>query len=128
MPWAAVAGAVISSYSAQKQQDKAKKDAKDLTKDEFGRERWLAEQQRKWNLEDRKYKEDAIAGFRGFAPDKAKTFNGVAFQNPAPTSTAGLADFDPNDPNALRNKKPVEYGLRDEDYAAKPKPLMAGGM
>lgn len=119
MPWAAVAGAVITSYSAQKQQDKAKKDTQDLSREGFQRQAWLDQQQRKWNLEDRKYVEDSIGEFKGFAPESATTFNGQQFQSPAPTNTGGLANFDPNTPGAL--------ATQDDPNYMKPKPLMMSG-
>jgi len=121
MPWAVAATVVVGAYSSyqdQKAKDKASKDDKEMTELGFQRQAWLDQQQRKWNLEDRKYKEDAIAGFRGFAPDSARTFNGVAVQAPAPTNTGGLMNFDPNKPGALGNV----------DEMGKPKPLMTGGM
>lgn len=122
MPWGVVATAAVAaygSYEEQKAQDDARKDNKELTELGFNRERWLNEQQRKWNLEDRKYVEDAVAGFRQYAPESATNFGGKPFQTPERTSTAGLAAFDPNKPGA------IQYGLTDEDYA-KPKPLMGG--
>jgi hypothetical protein len=125
VPWGVVgmaAAAAYGSYEDQKAQEDARKDNKEMTELGFQRQAWLDQQQRKWNLEDRKYVEDATAGFRGFAPEMARNMNGVQVQTPTPTSTEGLAQFDPNKPGA------IEFGLKDEDYA-KPKPLMsAGGM
>ena len=57
MPWGVVATAAVAaygSYEEQKAQDDARKENKELTELGFNRERWLNEQQRKWNLEDRK--------------------------------------------------------------------------
>ena len=114
MGWGALATAAVaaySSYSDQKDKEDSRKDQKDLSQLGFQRQNWLDQQQRKWNLEDRKYKEDAIAGFRQFAPASASTFNGSQFQTPPPTSTEGLAAFDPNVPGAI---------------GPKPKPLLEG--
>lgn len=122
MPWAVAATAVIgaySSYEEQKAQEDAQKDSKEMSELGFQRQAWLDQQQRKWNLEDRKYVEDSIGGFRGFAPQSANVFQGQAFQQPKPTTTEGLQDFDPNKPGAM------QFGLNDDDYA-KPKPLMGG--
>lgn len=107
MPWAAVAGAVITAYASSRDKDKESKDNKTSTELGFQRQAWLDEKQRKWGLEDRQYKEDAIAGFRGFAPESANTFNGVAFNEPERTSTEGLADFDPNRKGAINRPKPL---------------------
>jgi len=90
---ATAAAAAYNSYSARKQKDKDKKDASDLSKEGFRRQAWLDQQSRKWQLEDRKYKEDAIGGFRNAGPYTADSFPG--FQTPTPTSTAGLSDWDP---------------------------------
>lgn len=122
MPWGVVATAAVAaygSYEEQKAQDDARKENKELTELGFNRQNWLDQQQRKWNLEDRQYVEDSVAGFRQYAPESATNFGGKPFQTPERTSTAGLAAFDPNKPGA------IQYGLTDEDYA-KPKPLMGG--
>lgn len=123
MPWGVVATAAVTAYSSyqdQKDKDKARKEDKEMTELGFQRQNWLDQQQRKWNLEDRQYKEDAIGGFRQYAPEMATNFQGKPFQTPERTSTEGLAAFDPNKPGA------IQYGLTDEDYYAKPKPLMGG--
>ena len=121
MPWAVAATAVVgaySSYQEQKDKEDARKDEKDMSELGFQRRSWLDQQQRKWNLEDRKYKEDSIGGFRSFAPESARTFNGQPVVAPTPTSTSGLAEFDPNKPGA------IHFGLPDDPK--KPKPLMGG--
>ena len=71
----------------------------------FQRQAWLNQQDRKFALEDRKYVEDSIGGFRGFAPEAARTFNGQPVTPPTPTSMEGLADWDPN------KEKAMSYGL-----------------
>lgn len=91
-----IAGTVIKAYAANKAAKKAKQDTQEMTAEGFQRQAWLDQQQRKYALDDRKYKEDAIAGFRQFAPDYAKTFNGQPVGIPAATDTSGLADWDPN--------------------------------
>ena len=121
MPWAVAATAVVGAYSSyqdQKDKEDARKNDKELTELGFQRQAWLDEKKRKYDLEDRKYKEDAIGGFRAFAPESAKTFNGQPVVAPTPTSTSGLAEFDPNKPGA------IQFGLPDDAY--NPKPLMGG--
>lgn len=112
MPWGVVATAAVSAYSSysdQKDKDKARKDNKLDTAEGFNRENYLQQQQRKWKLEDRKYVEDATAGFRQYAPAMATSFQGKPFQEPTPTDTSGLANFDPNKPIVYEdpNKKPL---------------------
>lgn len=94
---ATVAGAAISAYGAKKQGDAAAKGSKAQLKQEkeeserkFQRDAYLGELARKWGLEDRRYKEDAVGGFRQFAPASAQA------EQPKLTTTEGLADFDPN--------------------------------
>lgn len=116
MPWGVVATAAVAAYSSYEEQQAAEdkeKNNKELSELGFQRRAWLDQQQRKWNLEDRKYVEDAVGGFRPFAPAMATNFNGTPVQSPAGTSTSGLMEFDPNKPGALTS--------------AKPKPLMTAG-
>lgn len=93
---AAVAGTVIKSYSDRKAAKQQQDTQKEMTEEGFQRQAWLDQQQRKYALEDRKYKEDAVASFRPYAPESAKTFNGQPVGIPAVTDTSGLADWDPN--------------------------------
>lgn len=104
---AAIAGSVIKSYSDNKARKKAKDDQQEMSQEGFQRQAWLDQQQRKYALEDRKYKEDAIAGFRPYAPDSAKTFNGQPVFTPAETDTSGLADWDPNKKGNLPLMPPI---------------------
>src|SRR5690242_10077346 len=97
---AAAAGAVITAYGAKKAGDAQAKGAKNANKmteqeaeREFNRNRWLAETQHMWQLQDRQYKEDAISGFRSYATNHALK---AGLSEPERTSVAGLADFDPN--------------------------------
>jgi len=113
MPWGVVATAAVAAYEEQKAAEEKQKDDKEMSELGFQRQAWLDQQQRKWNLEDRKYVEDAVGGFRPFAPAMATNFNGTPVQSPAGTSTSGLMEFDPNKPGALTS--------------AKPKPLMTAG-
>jgi hypothetical protein len=94
-------GAGLSAMDAKKQADKDSKANKLATEQGFNRERWLQEQGRKWQLEDRQRGEKRIKNFRGFAPDSARNYNGVAVIAPEETSTEGLADFDPNQTGLL---------------------------
>ena len=134
MPWGVVATAAVAAYGSyedQKQKEKDSKDNKEMSELGFQRQAWLDQQQRKWNLEDRKYKEEAVGGFRDMAPDSAKTFNGKPVQSPAYTDTsAGLMGFDPNKPGSINASGQQyggqQFGLPDDAYM-KPKPLMMGG-
>ena len=92
----AAVGAAYGAYSENQAQGRAEKNRKELDELGFNRERWLAEQQRAYKLQDRQYVEDSIGGFRGFAPDYANSFNGQPVTPPQRTSTEGLMDFDPN--------------------------------
>lgn len=102
---ATVVGAGVSAYGASKDADKAAKNDKLASEKGFNRERFLQEQGRKWQLEDRQRGEKRIKNFRGFAPDSARTYNGVAVVAPEETSTAGLADFNPEQTGLLAKPK-----------------------
>jgi hypothetical protein len=86
---AAAAAAAYDSYESGKQRDEAREDSKEMSAGDFKRRAWLDQQQRKFALEDRRYKEDAIAGYRPY-------YTGPEVQPPAMTTTEGLADWDPN--------------------------------
>lgn len=103
----AAAGAAYQGYKGNKAKEEDRKNADELSELGFQRQAWLDQQSRKWALEDRRYKEDAIAGFRGFAPESANTFNGTPFQTPAPTTTTGLADWNPNEEGAIDFGGPI---------------------
>lgn len=93
----AAAGAAYGDYSKKKAaKEAAKTEAKNsslATKEGFQRQAWLDQQDRKYALEDRKYKEDAMGGFRNAGPYTEKMFPG--FTQPQATSTTGLADWNP---------------------------------
>lgn len=118
MGWiAAIGGAVISAYGAKKSGDAQAKGAKGAnqmseqeTEREFNRNRWLAEMQRKWQLQDRAYKENAVGGFRSFATNHAMK-SGLA--SPEVTSDAGLAEFDPNKTTVLQTAAAEKKALED---------------
>lgn len=114
---AGIAGAVISAYGQKKAGDAQAKGAKDANKmteqeseREFNRNRWLAEMQRKWQLQDRQYKEDAIGGFRSFATNHAMK---SGLSAPERTSDAGLADFDPNKTTVLQTAEAEKQALKN---------------
>lgn len=105
---ASIGGALISAYGQKKAGDASAKGAKDANKmteqeaeREFNRQRYLAETQRKWRLQDRQYKEGAIGGFRSYATNHALKAGLAA---PAGTSDAGLAEFDPNKTTVLQTQ------------------------
>jgi hypothetical protein len=87
-----VAAAAVSAYETDKENEQRKEDREDANLDSaesFARRAWLDQQQRKFELQDRQYKEDAIAGYRPF-------YTGPEVATPKPTTTQGLADWDPN--------------------------------
>lgn len=98
---AAVVGGIASSAASQKAAKNQNKmnyaDSRDLSELQFQQQQWLAEQSRKWNLEDyqrqQNYKEDAIAGFRNAAPPNTASKTGQWGPPPARTAvdTSGLA-------------------------------------
>lgn len=95
--WVALAAmavsAAYSSYDQNKQRNRAAQDQKDLSREGFARQAWLDQQQRRYALEDRKYREDAMGGFRNAGPFTEKDFPG--YTAPTPTTTTGLADWNP---------------------------------
>ena len=97
---AAAAASAYDGYEKNKQNEQAKQDTQDLSEGGFERQAWLAQQQRKFALQDRQYKEDAIAGYRPF-------YTGPAVATPPPTSTQGLADWDPNATDGNGKPKPI---------------------
>ena len=124
--WAAAAvvvGAGITAYGASQDAKSATKAGQKENEKNFQRDKFLAEQGRKWALEDRKRGEKRVANFRGFAPESAGNFNGQDVIAPDETSTSGLADFDPS--TGLRLNPGV---VIDPNKNVKPKtPLMTGG-
>lgn len=110
----AAVGAAYGAYSQNKAQKDAQKAGQEMSELGWQRQAWLDQQERKWALEDRRYVEDSIGGFRGFAPKGASTFNGQPVQAPTPTSTTGLADWNPNIKGGLVGQYPT-------------KPLLGGG-
>lgn len=90
---ATAAAAIYKGYSDKKAAKSAQDANKDLSKEGFARQTWLDQQARKYQLEDRKYKEDAMGGFKNAGPYTAANF--PDFQAPAPTTTTGLADWNP---------------------------------
>lgn len=78
--------AILGSVKSDKDKKDAAKQSAELSAEGFRRQSYLDQQQRKWQLEDRQYKENAIRGFAGY---------GQAGPQGNPTSTAGLANFNP---------------------------------
>lgn len=97
-----VGGAVLSgvaSSSAAKKQAQASKDQNEVN---FQQQAWLAQQQRLYQQEDKRAMQDKVGAFAAYAPDSAKTFNGVAVTRPDKVNPAsGLMDFDPNQVNSM---------------------------
>lgn len=84
---AITAGAAIAgSIKESKDKRDAQKAADVSTAESFRRQNYLDQQQRKWQLQDQAFKQNAIGGFRGF---------GQAGPTGTPVSTAGLADWNP---------------------------------
>ena len=78
--------AILGSVKSDKDKKDAAKQAGELSAEGFRRQAYLNEQARKWELEDRQYKENAVRGFAGY---------GQSGPQGNPTSTAGLASFNP---------------------------------
>jgi hypothetical protein len=108
-----VAGAAITAYGASEDSKDQSKAAKLNSELGFQREAWLDQQARKYALEDRRYVEDSIGGFRGFAPESARSFNGQPVQAPALTTTTGLADWNPNVRGAFNRPLVEEFGANN---------------
>lgn len=90
-----VGGALVSSYASSKSQSSQQKQQEQNTKEDnelnFQRQAWLAQQQRLWQLQDRKYKQNAIAGFKG------QWDTGGDIKPPNQDAEMGQLDqFDPN--------------------------------
>lgn len=93
----AVGGSLISGYMSSKAQKGAAKDNAELNAQEdelnFNRQAWLAQQKRLWQLQDRQYKQQAIAGFQG-QWDKGGDIK-------PPNQNAEMSQLDNFDPNKL---------------------------
>jgi hypothetical protein len=123
--WIMLAGAVvgvagsIAQQSGENKQNKVKyQDQRDLDSLQLEQSNWAKQQQRVWDLQDlqraQNYKEDAIAGFRQYAPKNVSSNDGSWQAPPARTDTtgqqAGLAPVDANGQPYLldpRTGKPV---------------------
>lgn len=99
MAWAMVGAAAVSvvgGYMSSKAQSGAQKDQNKLTQQDeelnFQRQAWLAQQQRQWQLQDRAYKQQAIAGFSKYGKASGIT---------PPNQNAEMSQLDNFDPNKL---------------------------
>ena len=99
-----IGGAISGSAQASNQKDmtqaqiNAQADQSELN---FERQDWLAQQQRAWQLQDRQYKQQAIAGFsKDWAP------SGIT----PPNQNAELAQLNQFDPNKLGSVTTPNYG------------------
>jgi hypothetical protein len=113
--WIGLAVAVVGAYAKSKAQSNADKkadkmkyeDSRDLSDIEFQQQRWLNEQARTWQQQDKQfdlnYKENAIGGFRDAAPANVLTADGSYGTPPAPTQldTSGLAPTQANGQAAI---------------------------
>jgi hypothetical protein len=86
---AAAAASAYSAYQQNKNQEQAKQDSQDLSAGGFERQAWLAQQQRKFKLQDEQHTADAVSVYSPF-------YKGPAVGKVAPISQTGLADWDPN--------------------------------
>ena len=82
----AAGAAIVGSIQKDKADKRALDQSKEMSAEGFRRQNYLDQQSRKWQLEDRQYKENAIGGFRNY---------GIEGPTPGATSTAGLADWNP---------------------------------
>lgn len=97
-----VGGAVLSGVASSKAASKQAKASKEQDEINFQQQAWLAQQQRLYQQEDKRAMQDKIGAFAAYAPDSAKTFNGVAVTRPDKINPAsGLLDFDPNKVNSM---------------------------
>ena len=110
MSWGIVASAGIgliggmmnsgAQQSEQQQQNQYTQQDQELN---FQRQAWLAQQQRAWQLQDRQFKQQSIAEFRGdwgHNQDNIKPVN----------QDKELASLDQFDPNKLGSVGPTNYG------------------
>lgn len=121
---------VVGSIADQKKEDKAAKqsygDKSDLSTLDFEQKNWLEQQSHKWNLEDyartQNYKEDAIAGFRDYAPANAASATGEWQAPPARTTvdTTGLAATQANGQPLIYDPRTGEPILGNVPAPAKP--------
>lgn len=122
--WIGIAVAAVGAFASSKAQSASNKeankmkyeDARDLSNLEFEQNKWLNEQARVWQQEDKQfglnYKENAIGGFRDAAPPNVLTDDGSYGTPPAPTQldTSGLAPTQANGQPAIidpRTGKPM---------------------
>ena len=99
MTWIAVAsigasviGGIAQSKSAAKTAQQNNQYSKEDMELNFQRQAWLAQQQRAWQLQDRQFKADSIAGFSKFGAPSGIT---------PPNQNAELSQLDQFDPNKL---------------------------
>lgn len=99
MSWVAVgatAVSVVGGYMSSKASSGAAKDQNKLSAQEdelnFQRQAWLAQQQRMWQLQDRAYKQQAIAGFAKYGKQSGIT---------PPNQNAEMSQLNNFDPNKL---------------------------
>lgn len=122
--WIGIAVAAVGAYASSRSQSAANKesnkmkyeDSRDLSNLEFQQQKWLNEQARVWQQQDKQfdlnYKENAIGGFRDAAPGNVLTGDGSYGTPPAPTqlNTTGLAPTQANGQPAIvdpRTGQPV---------------------
>lgn len=87
---AGVVSGAMASKSAAKQSQTQNQYSKEDQELNFQRQAWLAQQQRAWQLQDRQFKAQSIAGFSKFGAP-----SGITPPN-QDAELAGLNQFDPN--------------------------------
>lgn len=106
MAWMLALGtAAAGIYSGMQEDDRleagAQKSEEQLSH-ELQNKAFMSQQERKYLLEDRNRKMQAVGGFQKFAPEGAMNFNGAgAPVTPAQYDTTNLAAFDPSKPGSL---------------------------
>lgn len=111
MPWGVVAGAVISGVAGAASSKAQSKSAKDAAKYEAEAKKEIERMKRQWQLEDRKYNQDAVGAWGKYL-DPSLVGPGVGqgtTPDSATTPSANKSDkavTDPNDPMFAPN--PVE--------------------
>lgn len=105
-----IVGGIAGSIGQQDQQNKQNKNQyqtqSDLSNLSFQQQDWLAQQNRKWQLQDyqtaQNYKQNAIAGFEKYAPANTADPNGAWQPPPKPVDMSGeMTGLAPTGPNGL---------------------------
>lgn len=109
-----VIGGAMASKSAAKTSQQNNQYSKEDQELNFQRQAWLAQQQRAWQLQDRQFKAQSIAGFAKFGAP-----SGITPPN-QDAELAGLNQFDPNKLGSIGKPAPQQP---PPGQTAQPQPL-----